>query len=281
MRIFDSHLHFWAPENPGHRWPTAELPLLDRAFGAADVVAEAGTLELAGAVLVQAQPTDADTDWMLALATDEPLVQAVIGWVDLSHPDAARRIAALADDSLLRGLRPMLQSIEETEWLLRDDVSAAIEAMIDHGLRLDALIQPRHLDMLLRFVDRWPSLPVVIDHAAKPDMRSGLPERWAAQIAELAARGLSCKLSGLRTEQPSGQPLSALEPFVELLVGSFGERLMWGSDWPVLHLAGDTYPDWVAAADRLTGLTGVARDALFGDSARRFYGVADRGEARA
>lgn len=273
MSIIDSHLHFWSLATPGHEWPTPDLPGLYRDFGADDLRHAAEGAPLSGVVLVQSQPSDADTDWMLALAAREPLVQAVVGWVDLADEGAPARIADLAGHPKLRSLRPMLQSIDDTEWLLRDTLTPAIEAMLEHGLRLDALVQPRHLPMLARFMMRWPDVPVVIDHAAKPDAARGGLDPWRDDIARLAALGAYCKLSGLRTEQAPDQPADELAPYVAHLVATFGERLMWGSDWPVLTRFGERYTRWFADAERLAGVSGSAHERLFAGCARQFYGL--------
>jgi L-fuconolactonase len=273
MGLIDSHLHFWKLDNPGHGWPDAGWPRIHRDFVPADLRAAARGCGLTGAVLVQAQPDDRDTDWMLAIAADDPLVPAVVGWVDLESPAAPARIAALARHPKLRGLRPMLQGIADTDWILRDALAPAIEAMIAHGLRFDALIEPRHLPTLARLAARWPALPIVIDHGAKPRAARGELEPWRADIARLAENpAVHCKLSGLRTEQAPGQPADALRPYVEHLVALFGPRLMWGSDWPVLLHAGDDYRDWIAAAERLAAPADpAARDSLFSGAAARFY----------
>lgn len=272
MRIVDAHQHFWSLGEPGHQWPTADLPAVYRDFGARDLRADAAGVDLAGTVLVQSQPTDHDADWMLALADAEPLVKAVVGWVDLAAPDAAASIAALASHPTLRGLRPMLQGIADTDWLLRPELAPALAAMADHGLRLDALVQPRHLPMLATFAARWPALPIVIDHAAKPAAATGTLEPWRDDIARLADLGLHCKLSGLRTEQTPGQPAHELAPYVDHLVACFGERLMWGSDWPVIALAGDSWADWLRDARTLAADADQAQ--LFAGCATRFYDLA-------
>lgn len=273
IRILDSHMHFWRIGGPGQSWPDAEWPRIHRDFLPGDLRAEAAGLNLAGGVLVQSQDDDRDTDWMLAL--DDPLVRAIVGWVDLAHPGAPRRIAELAGQPRIRGLRPMLQGITDTDWILQTGLDPAIESMVAHGLRFDALIQPRHLDSLRRFATRWPELPIVIDHAAKPHAARVELDPWRDEIAALAALpNLWCKLSGLRTEQAAGQPYEALRPYVTHLVACFGERLMWGSDWPVLRHAGDSYRDWVDATLDLVGdATPGALAWLFEGSARSFYAI--------
>lgn len=272
MRIVDAHQHFWSLGAPGHEWPTADWPAVHRDFGPEDLSAETDGVDLAGTVLVQSQPSDHDTDWMLALADAEPLVKAVVGWADLAAADAPARVATLVGHPKLRGLRPMLQAIADTDWLLRAELAPALAAMHDHGLRLDALVQPRHLPMLATFAARWPTLRIVIDHAAKPFAATGTLDPWRDDIARLADLGLHCKLSGLRTEQTLGQPAHDLAPYVTHLVERFGDRLMWGSDWPVIALAGDTWADWLRDARTLAADADPAQ--LFAGCATRFYDLA-------
>lgn len=302
MRIIDSHVHFWRIGGPGQTWPGPEWPLLYRDFGppelaealscaAASATASASVssgsapgaatssasppaLDVHSVVLVQSQPDDRDTDWLLGLAADLPLVAAVVGWVDLASPSAPARIARLAGVPKLRGLRPMLQAIEDTQWLLRHELEPALHAMVQHGLRFDALIQPRHLPMLLEFARRWPKLPIVIDHGAKPRIPLGEIEPWQAQLAELSlAPNVYCKLSGLRTEQAAGASSAELEPYMRILMRSFPDRLLWGSDWPVLLNSGDRYCDWLQTAIHAAQSEGIALQSLFAEAAGRFYGL--------
>jgi len=271
MNVIDSHVHFWSIGGPGQVWPDAEWPLLHRDFLPADLRMAAP--ELTGAILVQSQPDDRDTDWMQAVAGNDPLVLGIVGWAALDAADAPARIAELAARAKLVGLRPMLQGIADTEWLMREDVARGIAAMVEHGLRFDALVEPRHLPMLARFAERWPDLPIVIDHAAKPYAATATLDPWRDEIAALASLGLHCKLSGLRTEQAPGQPAEALMPYVEHLVRAFGSRLMWGSDWPVLLLSGDGWRQWHEDALRFAGRAGADIERLFGGAAIDFYAL--------
>jgi L-fuconolactonase len=273
--VLDSHQHFWSPGHRFHAWPDAAMPRLHRDFLPADLIAAASGVPLIGTVLVQAQPDDAETDWMLALASGSDMVRAVVGWVDLAAAAAPDRIAMLARHPRMRGLRPMLQAIDDPEWMLQDALAPAIEAMIRHGLRFDALVQPRHLKALARFATRWPDLSIVIDHGAKPRIADAVMDPWRDEIAALASLpNMHGKLSGLRTEMAPGQPLDAMRPYVEHLVAAFGDRLMWGSDWPVLLDTGDGYADWLATAEELTGpMDDEARESLFAGAAARFYGI--------
>ncbi|KHL26661.1 amidohydrolase [Croceibacterium mercuriale] len=273
MRLLDSHLHFWRIGGPGQVWPDADWPRIHRDFLPADLRAEAEGYGLIGAVLVQSQPDDRDTDWMLTL--DDPLIRAIVTWVDLADGGAPDRIRHLAAQPRVRGVRPMLQGIADTDWILQPALDPAIRALLDTGLRFDALIQPRHLPVLHRFASRWPDLSIVIDHAAKPDIAAGELDPWRDGIAALAQLpNVWCKLSGLRTEQAPEQPVEALRPYVAHLLACFGERLMWGSDWPVLRHAGDSYGTWVETTLELVGpQTPDARDRLVAGAAAAFYNI--------
>lgn len=274
--LIDAHQHFWRIGQNGFSWPTPDLAAIHRDFGPADLAAVAAPVVLTGGVLVQSQPDDRDTDWLLTLAADEPLVLAVVGWADLMSPDAPGRIAHLARGPKLRGLRPMLQNLDDDAWIAAPGLDPALDAMVAHGLSLDALVLTRHLPHLLALARRRPDLAIVIDHGAKPPIATGQhADAWARGVDALAELPqVFCKLSGLLTEAAPDQTSDALTPYVRRLVSAFGpERLMWGSDWPVLNLAGD-YGGWLALARTLSGLTDPADlAALFGETAGRFYRV--------
>lgn len=270
--MIDAHQHFWRIGAHGCEWPTADLAAIHRDFGPEDLAAVGAPAGLTGSVLVQSQANDLDTDWLLELAADEPLVLAVVGWSDLSAPDAPTRIADLAGRPKLRGLRPMLQDLAD-DACLDPALAPAITAMIAHDLSFDALVRPRHLPHVLTFARRWPDLRIVIDHGGKPDIAAGELNPWRSDMTALAALpNVFCKLSGLLTEAGPDPTPEALSSYIDHLVEAFGpSRLMWGSDWPVLNLASD-YAGWLALARRLSGLTQPDDLAdLFGETARRFY----------
>jgi len=269
--VIDAHFHLWRIGRNDCSWPTPELAAIHRDFEIDDWWREAAPLDVSAGVLVQSQESDRDTDWLLELAAGEERVAAVVGWADLSSRDAPQRIAALAAQPKLRGLRPMLQDLPQDDWILRDELTPAIDTMAAHGLRFDALVKPRHLPQLLRFAQRHADLQIVIDHAGKPDIANGIPEPWRTDISKLAGLpNVFCKLSGLLTEAGESGA-GGLRPYVDHLLQTFGlRRLLWGSDWPVLNLAGD-YARWFRLADALTGLSDAERAAVFGGNAARFY----------
>ncbi|MBW4331608.1 amidohydrolase family protein [Stakelama sp. CBK3Z-3] len=275
MRIFDAHQHFWTIGGPGQSWPDADWPEIHRDFGPDDLRDATQGLDLAGTILVQSQADDRDTDWMCETVGRDSLVRGLVVWANLASEDAPERIALLAAREKVVGIRPMLQAIDDSDWIDSEALHPAIATMVAHGLRFDALVQPRHLRALQRFASAWPALPIVIDHGAKPPAASGQLEPWRSDLAALAALpNVWCKLSGLRTEQAPGQDPAALASYVDQILTLFGERVMWGSDWPVLLHAGDAYRDWVRDAYALArNNQRFDEQRLFLDAAREFYGL--------
>lgn len=277
LRI-DAHQHFWQPARGDYGWLTPELKPLYRDFGPTDLAPLMAATRIDRSIVVQAAPTIAETEFLLDLAAKTPSVAGVVGWAPLDASDAARLVRGLAERPGLVGLRPMLQDLPDDAWMLRPELAPALLAMSQCGLAFDALVKPRHLAALLAFVDRYPELRVVIDHGAKPAIpKAGKHwigfDGWREAIARLAERPqVFCKLSGLATEAMPGFAMSDLAPFAACLFDAFGpERVMWGSDWPVVTLA-TGYVEWHDAALGLVESLSVSeRVQVFGGAAAAFY----------
>lgn len=277
----DAHQHFWAPARGDYGWLTPDLGPLYRDYGPDDLKPHLARHGIARTILVQAAPTLAETDYMLGIAAGEPAVSGVVGWVDFTQPDAPETVARLAANPLLVGLRPMVQDIADDDWLVGPELAPAFRALVHQKLVFDTLVLPRHLSRLIVVVDRHPDLPVVIDHGAKPFIREGRLDPWRADMAALAARpSVFCKLSGLVTEAAVDWNVESLRPYVNHLIAVFGpERLIWGSDWPVVNLAGG-YDHWrEASLQLLAELSEAERGAVLGGNAARIY-LRGRGRRR-
>jgi L-fuconolactonase len=140
-------------------------------------------------------------------------------------------------------------------------------------LVFDALVLPRHLPRLLRVIGRHPDLEFVLDHCGKPRLATGEIAIWQRDIALLAQHpNIVCKLSGLVTESASDWQIADLRQAVDHVRGCFGpQRMLWGSDWPVVNLAGG-YAKWLAAAETLLAdLSPDERADIFGGNAARIY----------
>lgn len=271
--IIDAHFHCWQLARGDYGWLTPALAPIYRDVAVSDWQAQSAPHGVTGGVLVQAAPTEAETAFLLAQADTHPAVLGVVGWVDLAAPDAPARIERLAHHPRLKGLRPMLQDMADPEWILQPALAPALQAMVDGGLVFDALVKPAHLAHILTLALRYPDLRIVIDHAGKPGIAAGEWQPWADGMARLATQtGACCKLSGLLTEAGPSPAPGAVQPWAAHVLACFGaDRLVWGSDWPVLELAG-SYRQWFAETRQLLAhLSSQAQDAVMESNARRLY----------
>jgi L-fuconolactonase len=277
MRV-DAHHHVWRLSRGDYCWlkPTSGLLPIYRDFMLRELRPMLRSANVGATVLVQAAPTLAETSFLLEVANASGgLVRGVVGWVNLERDDAVATLGALAAEPLLNGVRPMLQDLPDPAWIMRPEVQIALAALPALGLRFDALVKPRELKPLLDTLERHPDLAVVVDHCAKPDIANGGWQPWADDLAAIARHtSACCKLSGLVTEAGRDWSVDSLRRYVAHVLDCFGsERVIWGSDWPVLTLAA-SYAEWVEAGDELlAGLTQGGRDAIYGGNARRFYGL--------
>jgi len=269
--VIDGHVHLWQIGRHACAWPGPDLPPLYRDFTLEDLwrEREAGAVERV--ILVQSQPDVADTRWLLSLAISDARIAGVVGWVDLAATDIIAQIAQLRAAGPLVGVRPMVQDLAD-DWFDDPALDVALACLAGEGLTLDALIRPRHLAALGRLAERHPSLSIIIDHAAKPD-NGAVTADWIAAMARLASLpNVACKLSGLLTELPDDAPDVAAEPCIDRLYRLFGaDRLIWGSDWPVLTLR-QSYSAWLALARQAVPVE--SHGAIFGGNATRIYGLA-------
>ncbi|WP_372803911.1 amidohydrolase family protein [Paracoccus seriniphilus] len=276
MKI-DAHQHYWQISRGDYAWMDDSVAPIRRDHGPDDLDPLRRAAGIAGSVVIQAADSIAETRYLLGLAAVTPSILGVVGWVDLAAADAGRHLVALSHNPLFKGVRPMLQDIDWTEWVLQKQVLDNLAHLADLGLRMDALITPRHLPVIDELARQLPQLPIVIDHCAKPVFAKTrrMQADWLAGISSLAGHdSIMCKLSGLITEHGPGWNADTLRPAYRHVLDCFGaQRLMWGSDWPVLNLQGN-YASWHDCAEQLTaGLNEDDRAAIFGGTAAQFYGL--------
>jgi L-fuconolactonase len=277
MPQIDAHQHYWTPSRGDYHWMPMDNPILARPYGPADLAPELKRHGIGHTVLVQAAATVEETEYMLGLADATPHVVAVVGWIDFERPSDHGHLKRLANHPKFAGVRPMIQDIPDDDWMLRDDVQWGFKAVCGLGLTFDALGFPRHLENFHRIFTRYPDMRVVVNHCMKPqihDHGEASFRHWADGMSRLADTGAYCKFSALVTEANPDWTVADLTPYVDHVFRAFGpDRVMWGSDWPVVRLRCE-YGDWRAAAETLTaGLTDAERARIYGGTASEFYGL--------
>jgi L-fuconolactonase len=281
MTRVDAHQHYWSLQRGDYDWLTPRDAVLYRDFSPEDLAEQMKDGQVRATVLVQAAATEAETRFLIELARRYSSIAGVVGWVDFESSDVADRVRRLVREGggKLKGLRPMIQDIDDPFWLDRPCLDAAFQAILECDLAFDALVTPRHLQVLERRLQKYPALRAVLDHAGKPDIAGGAFDPWARQIEGLArATSVHCKLSGLLTQAHPDSGAAELDAFVAHIFTCFGaDRVMWGSDWPVVTLRAP-YREWLDLALALVRRHAPGHEeAVFSRNAIHFYRLDLRG----
>ena len=281
MSRIDAHHHVWDLSVRPQTWIQGpELDPLLRTFTVADYAPLAAAAGVSASVLVQTVSVAAETGEFLAMAAGPGPVEAVVGWVDLTAPDAADRIAQWRSGpggQHLRGIRHQVQDEPDPRWLARDDVRRGLVAVGAAGLVYDLLVKRPQWEAAIKTVAALPVLVFVLDHAGKPPVASGELDPWAGWLRELARHdNVTCKLSGLLTEADwAAWTPAGIAPYAEVVLEAFGpDRVMIGSDWPVCTLAGDLAASIGAYDGVLERLSPSERASVEHGTAARVYGIA-------
>lgn len=272
----DTHHHFWRYSPNEYAWIGDKMGALRRDFLPDDLAPELARAGVDGVVSVQARQTLVETTWLLDLAARHSFIKGVVGWVALAAPDVADKLARLAANPKLKGVRHVVQAEPDDAFLERDAFNRGVAALAPLGLVYDILIVARQLPAAIHFVDRHPHQRFVLNHLAKPPIKSGVREPWAARIRDLARRpNVWCKLSGMVTETDFSTGHDAdLRPYFDVVLEAFGpQRLLFGSDWPVCLAACD-YGRWHSTVARWIGTLSVEEQfRIWGGTAREVYSL--------
>jgi L-fuconolactonase len=252
---------------------TEEVAPLRRRFAPRDLGPSLSANGVAGTVVVQARSSLDETTALLATAEQTPFVLGVVGWIDLTAPDAAEALAAF--DGRLVGIRHQVHDEPDSSWLLRDDVQRGLAAVGAAGLAYDLLVRTRELPAAVETARRQPELRLVLDHVAKPPLASGELDEWAEGVEALSCfPNVTCKLSGLVTEAANDWRAEQLVGCLRRALDWFGaDRCMFGSDWPVCLLAAEYGQVLGLVTAALEGASESERDAVLGGTAIETYGL--------
>jgi L-fuconolactonase len=276
MRI-DTHQHFWRYNAEEFGWIDDSTAALRRDFLPHDLEPELAAARFDGSIAVQARQTVDETKWLLNLAASSPCILGVVGWVDLRSPDVRLHLEEFAGNPKLLGIRHIVQSEPDDRFLLQPDFLRGVTVLEEFDLTYDILIYPKHLPVAAEFVQRFPRQRFVLDHLAKPPIKSGDLHPWASGIGELAkSPNVFCKLSGLMTEADwkNWKP-EHIAPYLDVAFDSFGpDRLMIGSDWPVCTVAASYSRAMNVIREYLSQYPSDVQNSVLGENAQRFWKLA-------
>ena len=273
MGAIDSHIHFWKYEKARYPWIDQQMKTLQKDHLPEHVQQTFDRNGIDGCIAVQADTSEFETRFLVELAKTHPVIKGIVGWVDLTSPKVSERLEHFSVHHSIKGYRHIVQS-EADDFMSREDFRNGIRALRPYEYTYDILIYPRQLKAAIDLVKSFPDQIFILDHCAKPVVRNKELNEWKKEIIELAAHGnCYCKLSGLLTEAKwRSWSAGDFYPYLDVVFESFGaDRLLFGSDWPVMLLSG-MYVQWKSLLEKyMQDLVADYRDAVFARNADRVY----------
>lgn len=276
MLKIDAHNHYWQYSPQDYSWINDDMDILKKDFSPAGLKPFIEKYEINGLVAVQARQHHQDNDFLLQQAMQHSIVKGVVGWVDLSADDVEEHLSAYASFPKFVGVRHMVQSEPDENFLLRADFMRGVGLLKSYGLAYDILISHTQLPVTIKFVERFPDQKFVLDHIAKPPIKTGDITPWKENICNLAKNSqVLCKLSGLVTEADWKEwKVSDIVPYLDVVFDAFGpERLMFGSDWPVCLVAADYDQVWEIIKKYIAQFRKDDQEKILGINALKFYNL--------
>ena len=271
----DSHAHFWKYDKKVYDWIDNSMKTLQQDYLPEHLNLTLKRNDVDGVVAVQAIQTEVETHFLVELAQTHPVIKGVVGWIDLQADNIADRLQYFSQYPIIKGYRHVVQG-EPLDFLAREKFRRGVAAFKPYGYTYDILIFHYQLKPAIDFVNAFPDQLFVIDHCAKPDIKHKNIEEWKAGIKEIATfPNVYCKLSGLFTEA-TWKEWSAADfyPYLDVVFDAFGtDRLMFGSDWPVMLLSG-IYVQWKSLIEKyMEDFPAEEREKVFGTNAIQFYNL--------
>ena len=272
----DTHQHFWKYNDRDYVWMTPAMGKLRRDHLPTDLLPLIDRAGISSTVAVQARQSIEESLWLLQLAGEFSFIRAVVGWVDLSSDRVVEQLEQLAEHPKFCGVRHVVHDEPDDNFMLRKSFLNGLSQLQRFGLTYDLLLFPRHLSVACDVVKRFPDQRFVVDHIAKPPIRSRGLEPWASDLKRLAEfANVACKISGLVTEAEwNSWEAGDFEPYLDVVLSAFGpQRLMIGSDWPVCTLAADYSSVINLETDYIARLSSDEQDAILQKNATEFYSI--------
>jgi len=274
--VIDSHQHFWKYDPVRYDWIDDSMKVLQKDFLPPKLGPILQKNKVDGCVAVQADQSEAETEFLLHLARENDFIKGVVGWVDLRADNVNARLAHFSEDKNLKGVRHIVQEEPDPEFMLRKDFQNGIGHLAQFGLTYDILVYPNQLAAAVLLTRAFPDQKFVLDHIAKPRISEGLENQWVHYIKELALNpNVSCKVSGMVTETKNFKwRQEDFSPFIEVVLDAFGwQRLLYGSDWPVCLLGGSYKEVLTIVTDYMDKLPEKEKAGIMGLNAINFYSL--------
>jgi predicted TIM-barrel fold metal-dependent hydrolase len=231
--IVDAHVHVWRAM-PDYLTPTttAISPLSDVPVELLqEYMDEYG---INRTVLVQPLYPGEDNSYVADCAAADPARFATVCVINPLNPGAEDRLEFWARKRGCKGLRLRPRISAEGAVFGSPATLPLWERASALGIVISVLANPEHLPTVALLAERFPDLPIVLDHMAHPDVVGGVQTQEFQTLLKLARYpNVYVKVSGYYYYSRQPYPYADCHDLFRALHDRFGPtRLVWGSDFP-------------------------------------------------
>lgn len=277
--MIDCHFHLWDLKDKYYSWLQPNMTKIYKNFSIENYCTITNNLKINSSIVVQAAENIDESISLLKLASKHEQIKGVIAWVDFENTEVIADLEKLNNYSYLKGIRPILQDMPNCMWINNPAFDKIFKYLIKHDLIFEALIRVRHMNSIAILAKKYPKLKIIINHIAKPEIKSTIDTKefvsWCNYIKLLAQHNnIYCKISGMITECEEEYSYEVLEPYLNKVLKSFGSnRVLWGSDWPVVNLVAP-YETWYCISMKFFNtLDKSVKDNITHNNAISFYKI--------
>jgi L-fuconolactonase len=279
MQRIDAHQHFWKFDPVRDNWINSDMAVIAHDFLPDDLLPLLQRNNIDGTVLVQTCHMDEDNRFMLGLADEHSFIKGVVGWVNLQSIRVEDKLKYYHERyPKMKGFRHVLQADPDDQLMLRHSFKNGISLLNKYNFTYDILIYPKHLKYAAQLVAEFPDQKFVVDHLAKPHIKTKEIDSWKRDMEALSKHlNVYCKVSGMLTEADwYSWRTEDFTPYLDTVFNAFSiNRVMYGSDWPVCKLAGG-YNRALEILQIYTSRFSEKEQALFyGGNAIEFYNLTE------
>lgn len=276
MDRIDAHQHFWNFEPARDLWITDEMEIIKKDFLPGDLYPLLQQNNFDGCVAVQADQSEEQNRFLMELANKNNFIKGIVGWVDLTANDVEVKLEHYKQFKIFKGFRHVLQGEADRKFMLTTQFKNGISLLKKNNFTYDILVYSNQLKYTKELVAAFDEQKFVIDHLAKPDIKSKMIKEWKSDISAVAKyENVYCKISGMVTESDlNNWQQQNFIPYLDIVIEAFGiNRVMFGSDWPVCLLAASYQNVVEIVTNYFSSFSATEQDKFFGGNAIYFYDI--------
>lgn len=279
MQLIDTHQHLIYRHRFSYSWTDDIPPLAKGDFTPSDYWNKAGDA-VAGTIFMETAVDDGEfqSEALYASELKKQKDSNILGVIASCRPEVDNEFERWLDTCTTLGvvgyrriLHTQPDNLSQSKTFRSNIRKIGVRNQV-----FDMCFLTNQLPIAVELADSCPDTTLILNHCGVPDIANNNFEPWHLYISELAKRqNVVCKLSGLTAYcAENDRSLEAITPYVDHVLESFGpNRMVWGSDWPVVNL-GSGLPDWIELTQKiLSKLTTDEAQAIAQGTAKRVYGV--------